>query len=193
MKVLLVSEGKHELAGALETLARRLVPRPFDCDLKNIRDPLLHTHPGKGPGYFKKALRCVRYAHEQGYDAIVLVIDQDDDVDRRRHLTDAQNHTEVTTLARALGVAVRTFDAWMLADEQALSKVLGKTIHRLPDPETTRDAKQVCINLRGAPGGTAGLAEMYGEIAVHVNLTVLEQRCPTGFGTFADRVRTLPI
>lgn len=193
MRVLLVSEGKHELDGALETLVRRLVPRQFDCDWKKITDPLLRTHPGKGPGYFKKALRCVRFAHDEGYNAIVLVIDQDDDTDRQRHLAAAQGHTKMTTLARALGVAVRTFDAWMLADEQALSKVLGRPVQRQPDPEAIRDPKKVCIDLRDAPGGTLGLADLYRALASHLNLGILEQRCPSGFGAFAGRVRALPI
>jgi hypothetical protein len=78
----------------------------------------IHAHHGKGQGYFKKALRWILEAERRGYDALVLVIDQDNTPERVQEINKAQNDQRVT-LRRALGVAIRTFDAWMLADEQA--------------------------------------------------------------------------
>src|SRR5207302_839585 len=57
--------------------------------------------------------------------------------------------------------------------------------------ETIRDAKSVCIALRAAAGLGANLSEMYADIAREAELHVIEERCPTGFGPFAERVRRL--
>lgn len=68
-----------------------------------VSDPALRVHHAKGPGYFKKAVRCLLYAAERGYDALVLLIDRDDQIDRRRQLSDAQDHFRLAPIARAMG------------------------------------------------------------------------------------------
>lgn len=191
MRVLLVSEGRHELGGALEALVRRLSQKALEFERMQVSDPALRVHAGKGPGYFKKALRCIRYAQEQGFDAIVLVIDQDDEPSRRRQLDDAQTDLRVATLPRALGVAIRTFDAWMLADERALTNATGQPVQRQPDPETIRDPKGMCKRLRESAGLGPELTEMYAALATALNIAVLEERCRDGFAPFARRVRSL--
>lgn len=45
---------------------------------------------------------------------------------------------------RALGMAIRSFDAWMLADDGVLTLVLGKPIDTQPSPEKNRDPKEAC-------------------------------------------------
>ena len=191
MRVLIVSEGNHELGGALETLVERLKPRGPVYEWKKVSSPELRVHAGKGPGYFKKALRCVLYAEANAYDAIVFVIDQDDDTSRRRQIDEAQDDLRMTRLPRALGVAVRTFDAWMLADEQALSKVLGVTVQRQPDPESIRDAKAVCQRHHDEANFGEGLTAMYAAVAGRAGPSAIEQRCPLGFAPFASRVRAV--
>ena len=197
MRVLIVSEGKHELGdegvtGALETLVRRVIDGPCDCDVRRVKDRVLHgSVHGKGGGLFKKAIRWVLYANQNGYDGIVLVIDQDGDPQREQQLADAQAHLKLTPLPRALGVAIMTFDAWMLADESALSAVLGHHVDRQPDPETMRDAKGTCNRLRDQSESTVGLTHLYSEIANKVDLSTLAERCPRGFGPFAERLRQM--
>lgn len=191
MKLLVISEGKHELGGALETIVRRLTGVQDPIDQLKVSDPVLRVHHAKGPGYFKKAIRCLLYATEHGYDAVVLVIDQDDQLDRRRQLSDAQNDLRMSLIPRAIGVAVVTFDAWMLADEQALSRVLSRTVKRQPDPESTRDAKGVCSALRNETGADLSLTKMYAALATEVDLSVVEKRCPLGFEPFARRARQM--
>ena len=90
-----------------------------------------------------------------------------------------------------MGVAVLTFDAWMLADEQALTMVLSRPIQRQPDPERIGDAKGSCIALRDESGSELGLAELYAELATVINLDVLQSRCPLGFAPFAERTRRM--
>lgn len=191
MKVLIVSEGNHELAGALETIVRRVTGITAPIDLLKVSDPAVRVHHGKGPGYFKKAIRCLLYAAERGYDALVLLIDQDDQVDRRRQLSDAQDDLRLGTIPRAMGVAVITFDAWMLADEQALTKVLSRPVQRQPDPERIRDAKSACVALRDEAGSALSLTDRYAELASEIDLNVLESRCPLGFEPFARRAQQM--
>src|SRR6266516_3878374 len=173
MKVLLVSEGNHELGGALETLVGRLKPREAMYESKKVSDRELRVHAGKGPGYFKKALRCVLYAEEHKFDAVILLIDQDNDPSRRRQIADAQVHVSLTELPRALGVAVRTFDAWMLADEKALMTVLGVPVQRQPDPESIKDPKQVCQGHHDGSEFGEGLTAMYAAVAAAADLQVM--------------------
>jgi hypothetical protein len=196
MRVLVISEGQHELGrgtdyderSALKTLVVRIASMPFQCHLARISDPAFRANHGKGDRYFKKAVRCIRVAQERGYDAVAVVIDQDDDRHRHRQFNDAQDYVG-EPLPRALGVAVRTFDAWMLADEQALSKAIGRTIQQQPDPEEIDDPKAHCRQLRTQHGLGAGLTQMYEDIARHALIDVIERRCPKGFAVFAERVR----
>jgi len=191
VKLLIISEGKHELHGALETMARRLIGEDDHVAQMKVSDPSLRVHRAKGPGYFKKAVRCLLYAAERGYDALVLLIDQDDQDDRRRQFADAQEEITLCKLPRAMGVAVKTFDAWMLADEQALTKVLSSPIQRQPDPEVIRDAKGMCMQLRDHAGSKVGLAEMYELVSYEINFDLLEHRCPLGFAPFLKRIKQM--
>ena len=194
MKLLVVSEGKHELGGSMETLVRRLLPLGITIVLDDVRGHVPKLHPIKGGfDYEKKALQWVMLADKRGFDAIVLLVDEDDQSERIKGFRRAQERTAPpTTLPRALGVAVHTFDAWMLADEKALSDVLSRVIQCLPAPETIRDPKSVCQQLRDeTPDCELGLAEMYKSVVEKTRLEMLEQRCPSGFKPFAERVRAL--
>jgi hypothetical protein len=190
MKVLLISEGEHELGGALATPVHRLNERCEEIEWKNVRDPELRSGHGKGHGIFKKAIRCLIYAQEQSFDAVILVVDQDDEVERRRHISAAQEYQRVS-IRRALGLAIRTFDAWMLADETALATALGCQIQKQPDPETLRDAKDRCEQFRLKSNADLTQAQMYAAVAEHARIDELERRCPDGFATFSRRVRSL--
>ncbi len=187
MKLLIVSEGKHELSGALLTIVRRLTGVADHFDLLKVSNPALRVHPGRGPGYFKKAVRCLLYAAERRYDALVLLIDQDDQPERRRQLSAAQDELRLGAIPRAMGVAVLTFDAWMLADEQALTAVLSRQVQRQSDPERIRDAKSACIALRDEAGSDLSIATLYAELAKVIDLDVLAKRCPLGFEPFKKR------
>ncbi len=130
-------------------------------------------------------------AQKRRHDAIVFVIDQDKWPERIRELDEAQEHRGITQIRRAMGVAIRTFDAWMLADEQAFSKVLGRAIQRQPDPETISDAKSVCDGFLKSAGSLMRLDKMYADIAEQAKIAVVEERCPRGFGVFAGRIREM--
>ena len=190
MKTLLVSEGKHELSGSLETFVRRLSPLNLEIDHDRVSRSDIHAHHGKGQGFFKRAVRWILEARKRGYEAIVLVVDEDGQSERIRELTAAQEST-VVEFRRALGIAIRTFDAWMLADECALSAVLGRAIGRQPAPEEISNPKEVCVELRDQSKAYMTQSEMYGKLAEVIELRVAQERCPRGFAPFAARVRSL--
>lgn len=65
MKVLVVSEGEHELGavageGALVALARRLLSRHAEFERRTVRDRAVRVHlqPGKSDGYETRAVAC---------------------------------------------------------------------------------------------------------------------------------------
>jgi len=188
MRVLVVSEGKHEQSGALENLLKRLGGDEADFTFDRVSNTSIHAIHGPGRGYFKRALRWLREAEKRGVDALILLIDQDGQGERTRQIQDAQD-SALSQLSRAMGVAIRTFDAWMLADERALTDVLGCPISTQPDPETIRDPKQVCANLLAEGRNKMAQSEMYAGIAYRVDLALLSLRCRSGFAPFAARVR----
>lgn len=188
MKVLVVSEGKHEQAGALENLLRRLGGDRATFELDKVSSNRIHAFHGKGGGYFKRAVRWLREAERRGLDALVLLIDQDGQDDRSEQIRSAQD-SSLLQLPRAMSVAVRTFDAWMLADEAALAEVLGCPVNRQPEPETIRDPKEACAGLLANGQNQMAQSEMYAKIAQRLDITVLVSLCPSGFKPFAERVR----
>lgn len=190
MKVLLVSEGKHESSGALETLVSRLASVEIQCKQERVNRRDLHAHHGKGKGYFKRAMHWMSVAKKKEYDALILVIDEDGRSERVREITDAQE-SEHSPVRHALGVAIRTFDAWMLADEGALSDVLACNVPRQRDPETIADPKDVCERLLAESEGTIRQRDMYAKVVRVADIGTLEGRCPRGFAPFAGRVRRL--
>lgn len=150
----------------------------------------IHAHHGRGQGYFKRAVRWMLEARRRGHDALVLVIDHDGQPDRVHLFNEAQGD-RLCSIPRALGVAVLSFDAWMLADERVLTRVLAMTVDRQGDPEEQRDPKGVCAALLHASACGLDQNVMYADVVASLDLDVLKQRCPRGFAPFAERVRAL--
>lgn len=192
MKVLLVSEGEHEASGALEALVRGIQPRIQSFTWKCIKESRLRIHRGKGQGFFKRAVSWLLQARDEHYDALVLVIDEDGRSERIREINLAQDETSVTgNMRRALGVAIKTFDAWLLADEKALASILQYPVQTQPAPESIVDPKTACTELLANSNCGLRQREFYAEVAKQMNLPRLEERCSKGFGVFAARLRTL--
>ena len=105
-------------------------------------------------------------------------------------ITEAQNDQRVT-LRRALGVAIRAFDAWMLAEERALTRVLGYAVSPQRSPEEMSDAKGVCAQLLASSPTAMSQSECYAAMALAADLGTLARQCSQGFAPFAQRVRSL--
>jgi hypothetical protein len=189
MKILLVSEGEHE-PGAVKALVGRLLHEGIEFEIDRVKRNDIHAHHGKGLGYFKRAVRWLMEAEKRDVDALILVIDEDGQEDRSLQLTQAQQYQDVE-LPRAFGVAIRTFDAWMLADEKALAAILRMPIQRQPNPETIPNPKDVCRQLHQNSPNPDPLRDIYAALLRIANIKLLEDRCPRGFAPFAERIRGL--
>ena len=197
MKILLVSDGAHDLGpgfedGALERLTRKMLRHDASFTTKKASDPSVKTHrlKGKGGGTEKRVRMWIRRAENDGFDAIVLVIDRDKEPDRIRQINAVQEDQNVT-FHRALGVAIRSFDAWMLADEVALSKALGMQVAAQKSPESDADPKGTFKSLQEQSDFNAALPQLYALVAQHTRIDQLKGRCPKGFVPFARRVEAL--
>ena len=203
MRVLVVAEGVHELGsdtgdpadrrGALLALLEQLLPPPLDWETLPVRSKKLdlELQPGKGSGFYKRGLAVLRFARKHGFDGAVMLVDEDGDTSRHRSFDQAQEFT-VFAIPRAFGIAVRTFDAWMIADEKALSTVLQRTVQRRPNPEKEKTPKDVAAQLLAdSPQVNMSQRQLYAQLAACLNLLLLRERCPKGFVPFADRVVTL--
>lgn len=207
MRVLVVGEGAHEIPsaydrpaeadaeprGALGVLVRRLLGDGHTYHYRSVKE----AKPARrlrgavgGRGMKKRALHWLLQAETHQFDAVVLVVDEDGDSTRVSKIDDAQQ-SAVSATPRALGVAIRSFDAWMLADEQALSTALGHPVQMQRDPETIKDPKAQCKALHEESPTDDALREVYEVVAAETDLTTLRERCPRGFGPFADRVEAL--
>ena len=190
MRILVVSEGKHELSGALENLLKRLGGVSAYLEFDRVSNNKIHAVHGKGQGYFKRAVRWLKEAEERGANALILLIDEDGRSERIREIRDAQDYNQ-SQLARAMGVAIRMFDAWMLADEKALTEILCYNVNRQPDPETIANPKQVCADLLADSDNRISQSEMYARVSCNINTDILCDRCQLGFKPFATHVRKI--
>jgi hypothetical protein len=190
MIVLVVSEGRHEQSGALKSLLERLGGAGALFEFDRVSSSRIHAFHGKGKGYFKRAIRWLREAENRGANALILLIDEDGRRDRREQIQEAQGSL-ISQLPRAMGVAIRTFDAWMLADEKTLTVVLGYTISKQGEPESIRDPKQVCADLLAKSGTRMAQSEMYARVAQRIDMHLLDARCRSGFKPFATYVRNI--
>ena len=190
MRVLVVSEGKHELSGALENLLKRLGGISASLEFDRVSNNKIHAVHGRGQGYFKRAVRWLKEAEERGTNALILLIDEDGRSESIREIMVTQDYQQ-SQLARAMGVAIRMFDAWMLADEKALTEVLGYNVNKQPNPETVANPKQVCADLLADSDKCISQSEMYARVSCNINTDILCDRCQSGFKPFATHVRKI--
>jgi hypothetical protein len=206
VRVLIVAEGIHELgsagvpkrgeerdhAGALQTLIQRLLPGEIEFIQRAFksRDVQPTAMPGMGSKLRKRILQWFRYAERHECDAIIILIDEDDDPRRGPDMESAQDQLGIQ-IRRACGLAIRVFDAWIIADEAALSAALGSTVDCQRAPEEIRKPKRVFKNIHEASACELWPRDVYALVMEKVNLELLAKRCPRGFALFEARVRAL--
>ena len=84
-------------------------------------------------------------------------------------------------------IVVHELESWLLADENAISKRLGKNVRAVPNPESIHDAKEYLEELFEEVGEKY-LTKFGGEIAKHVNVEKLREKCAS-FADFERKVR----
>jgi hypothetical protein len=116
-------------------------------------------------------------------------------------LLDAKNELSAAGRRCAVGLAIETIEAWLLADDNALRQALNNpTIVRQPDPESL-DAKgpdndrhpkhrlrqlidQSVVGLVPA----TDYSTHYARIAELADLNIVSIRCPRGFEPFTRQI-----
>lgn len=141
-----------------------------------------------------KVKAAVLYARARGHRGVVIVIDRDRDRKRNSLRLLQEGRDDMACLpgpACALGVAVETFDAWMIADGLAVGDAGGKAAESHASAEKLDGKEGSGLHpkdlARRALG--EGLTEKYKLVARRVRLEELERLCCDGFKPFAEEVR----
>lgn len=204
-RVVVFGEGPHELGNildqslsqdqlpALPQLIHRLLDSPssveYTChNFKNVRP--VHK---RGHKFGRKVIRAVRQARRDGFTAVAIVIDRDRKPDRGRigALRDGRDAVDGLEYPPcAVGCAVETFDAWMIADGKAIKQAGGAGNHKNPESLDGKEGqgkhpKDIAARLFG---GRRSLSSKYAAIADNVDIKLLEKACPKGFKHFAEEV-----
>lgn len=204
--------------GVLPILVRKLLEgvapgMPVEVRVQAIcRKPRLFPKNSRrmGPsshGYVNRLRALLGLREGREADAIVIVVDRDGErnADRIVELTKGREQLRQEHKPCAAGVAIEKIEAWLLADEKALCRALDDpTIQRQPDPEkltaqeTSSDhhpkgrLERLMVRALKRDIPTGAFPDHYADIATHLDLRVLEERCPQGFRSFAEQVRELP-
>ena len=209
MRVFVVGDGMYDVGEcrnqvidgpdlpALPEIIQKLLPRSKDVQFvcSTIKEIRTRQSGGAGPLNKKKVIAAVLQASRHKADAVVFVIDRDGDRQRMQELNAGRREISPQDfLPIALGMAVETFDAWMIADAGALRHVEGcERAEAHPSPEsldggrgTQQHPKDYAIRQVGADR----LWDKYACIAKFIDIAHLERVCPQGFQPFANEVRS---
>jgi hypothetical protein len=217
MRVAFLSEGATELAFApgaradeawrhsflLKTIVERILGAPGRIEAMDDADlPCLR---GNAVGLLcRKAAGFIRQCVWRRAEGVIVVVDRDrtgpqrlkDLLDQREQLR--QDRSRPLAVPVAVGVAIETIEAWLLADEVALCDELGlprpsepgKSPEKLDGKpgEPTHPKHVLSSYLRKDTRGTRTFLEQVNALAACMDLDVVARRCPEGFGRFRDDV-----
>lgn len=141
----------------------------------------------RGHGLINALPADARILNELGAEIIVGIVDTDNTqiTTRLTALREAREQAQPSPICFALGVAVRSIEAWLLADEEAIRTALtehtygNQTVPRQPNPETIADPKTHLNSLISElTEGIEPSADRFAEaIAEHIDLQTLRDRC----------------
>ncbi len=118
-----------------------------------------------------------------------MLVDEDAKPDRYSVL---EHGVQGLLLPAVIGVAVREFETWLIADPNALRRVFGLSARLDAAPESLppSDAKQLLSDWCAAIGraSPADSREIRSTLAQAIDLDVTATRCPA-FASFRDLVR----
>ena len=201
--------GEPDRKGVVTILVRRLLAERLnreiaEWEIETKPLPRVNRRSLTLSGYEHKIRDAIVEARISGCSAVVVVVDRDDSAPGLRLTalmagrTHAEREGEALASKTALGVAVVTVEAWLLADETALNAALDPRPPAVttPSPEqldgAARSEKHPKTQLRSLiDRGRREVSWPYDEIAERVRLDVLVNRCPVGFAPFAAEVRAL--
>lgn len=211
----------QEQEGALHTLIRRELARGgFPNCVFVQRHPSLSEKSGQrrtGHGILdrKYLAQVVSVWKSSEVDMIVLLVDADEQVDKRQDGLERALQTigrfhfdangELCGDQHAGGVAIKQFDTWLLADTQTVARFLGVALPVLPDDLETLPA-QGEASAKGVLETAVSHAtflphEKEGErrlqakwqLAFLLDLNAIRQRCQKGYAPFIDAIQQTAI
>ncbi len=179
------------LLGQLVAVLRKMTTGEI---AKHKTQIILATHSAELLEFIEpQEVRLLSRDASDGPDLALVLVDQDDEPQRKRDLDAATADLSVT---RVIAVAVKEFEAWLLADPDALRDAVGPvdSLPAAPEaPPRAGDAKG-CLQGLGArcwsPVTTAHDEHDFRRtIAAACSLAVVANRCPS-FGAFRGELRT---
>jgi hypothetical protein len=178
--------------GVLPILVHRLCGRPSQMVVKRRAYAFL-----QGKGLSQKVRFAKRQANYNRSAGAVFVMDSEGDERERKkkhnELTKGRDQ-ELPEFPMAVGVAHPCIEAWLLADGQAVARVIGPSAalnlptepERLPAPQ--RDERNNPKAVLAARGVRSASDKDAVALAM-ADMDLVCQRCPSGFAPFAHEVR----
>ncbi len=217
LRVVVYAEGAGELTGR-DTSRQRRPGTPFTSEELGsahllMRRCLEHTHGLPGEGIqFEEPLRSGRGLIAKGStlhsgdnlrrllswpneslqpDLGLVLVDADGDEERETTLGKAIQDLPVPALVSA---AVQEFEAWLIADAQALKTVLRTplSVPKPPERLAKREAKRLLQEWSERHASKHEPAEIRRQLAETCDLETLRQQCPA-FAGFLQRLGALPL
>ena len=139
-----------------------------------------------GRSFARKIKVAMVDAVRMGADGVVIVVDRGGQKNRARldEMRRGKENAEEdgVRVPAALGIAIEELEAWLLADEQAIARVLGVQVKGPhPDPESIGDPKARLKQEYHADSSRREDWERHEAVAEALSLDVLRKRCPKGF------------
>ncbi len=147
----------------------------------------------RGQGFLRDLPGLAGALSDERADLVVIVMDAHgrSPTNVMQDPEDAWEKAEASSVAPVFGVATEALEAWLLADEKAISRALGGAhVDRQPAPEALDDPKARLSDLiNQVTGGRDALTGAVAEqIAHEASLRRLENRCRS-FNHFAVGLR----
>jgi hypothetical protein len=164
-------------------LSRRVVQQTFP-DIVIAPDSILRPRK-RGHGFVRDLPIFARQLREDDVDIVVAVVDTDDTRigERLKLLREAKEQCEQLNIAVCIaeGLAVRSVEAWLLADAQAIFRVFDgdRASVSFPAPENEPTPKRALNDIVRTltDGREVTFAPFADEMTASIQLNVLRNRC----------------
>lgn len=174
-------------------LSQRLIEEAFPEI--SLASPSVLRPRKRGHGFVRELPTFARQLHDDGVRILIAVVDTDNALigERRKLLDEARKSCQEkgVSLCIAEGLAVRSMEAWLLADEAAIFQIFDgdRASVKFPSPENSPDPKN---NLNGivrtlTKGREVTYASYAEELADAIRLEILRKKC-SHFDAFAKRL-----
>lgn len=166
----------------LPVLTSRLLAAEFP-DLQTQSDTVIRPRK-TGHGFIKELPTFAATIRAAGCDMLVAVVDSDAPKapERLQRLRDAKSLCERDIpICVAEGLAIRSIESWLLADDAALFSTFGGDRNKwvFPNPESLEEPKITLNTLvrQQSEGSEVSFAFYAGDLAEKIDIELLRRRC----------------